>query len=159
MNRGNMPPPNKGIKGRMRESGVFRHRGTSCRTHSRAVRGGGLSPCAGPIPPHLLTCSSSAILHLTHLHYCYSSRGKRTCMSPHETRPDSSVETPEECRDPCQHTRGILRFQPLLQMRTSALAVTAEVSGEAPCKSHGDWTFLRQHERVPDVLVIILEEP
>ena len=92
-------------------------------------------------------------------HYCYSSRRKRTCMSPHETRPDSSVETPEECRDPCQHTRGILRFQPLLQMRTSALAVTAEVSGEAPCKSHGDWTFLRQHERVTEVPVVTREEP
>ena len=29
-------------------------------------------------------------------HYCYSSRGKWTCMSPQETRPDSSVETTEE---------------------------------------------------------------
>ena len=30
---------------------------------------------------------------------CYRSGGKRTCMSPLETRPDSPVETPEEPQD------------------------------------------------------------
>ena len=52
-------------------------------------------------------------------------------MSPQEMRPDSPVETPEEPRDPCQHWRGILRFQPQLQVRTSALAATREESREA----------------------------
>ena len=44
-------------------------------------------------------------------HCCYSSGGKRTCMPPLETRTDSPGETPEVPQDPCQHWRGILRFQ------------------------------------------------
>ena len=81
---------------------------------------------------------------------CYSSsRGERTCMSPHQTRPDSTVETPEVPRVPCQHRRGTLRFRPQLQMRTSALVATAEVSREAPCNSHGHWTFLRPTREGP----------
>ena len=75
-------------------------------------------------------------------------------MSPHEMRPDSTVETPGEPRDPCQHWRGTLRFQPQLQMRTSATAATAEECREALNNSHGEWTFMRPHERVPEVPVI-----
>ena len=41
-------------------------------------------------------------------HCFFSSRGKQTCMSPHETRPDSRVETPEESQDACWHWRGNL---------------------------------------------------
>ena len=92
-------------------------------------------------------------------HYRYSSRGKRTCMSPHETRPDSPVKTPEEPRNPCQHCRGNLRLQPQLQMMTVAAAATGEGSQEAPHNSHGDWTFLRPHEWVPEVPIITREEP
>ena len=44
-------------------------------------------------------------------HCCYSSRGKRTCMPPLETRTNSPGETPEVPQDPCQHWRGILRFR------------------------------------------------
>ena len=44
-------------------------------------------------------------------------------------------------------------------MRTSALALTGEESQEAPRNSHGDWTFLRQHEWVPEVPVITQKEP
>ena len=76
-----------------------------------------------------------------------------------ETRPDSPVETPEEPRDPCQHWRGTLRFRPQLQMSTSAPAAIAEESRETPCNSHGDWTFLRPHERVPEVPVVTQKEP
>ena len=36
---------------------------------------------------------------------------KATCMPPLETRTDSPGETPEVPQDPCQHWRGILRFQ------------------------------------------------
>ena len=39
------------------------------------------------------------------------SGGKRTCMTPLETRTDSPGETPEVPQDPCQHWRGILRFR------------------------------------------------
>ena len=42
-------------------------------------------------------------------------------MFPHETRPDSPVEIPEETRDPCRHGIGILRFQAQFQMKTLAL--------------------------------------
>ena len=44
-------------------------------------------------------------------------------------------------------------------MRTSAPAATAEESREAPLNSHGDWTFLRPDERVPEVHVLTREEP
>ena len=70
-------------------------------------------------------------------------------MFPHGTRTDSPLETPEEHRGPCRPCRGTLSFRPKLQMRTSALAVTAEESREAPHNLHGDWTSLRPHERVP----------
>ena len=46
-----------------------------------------------------------------------------------------------------------------LQMRTSAQAVTAEESREALCNSHGEWTFLRPQEQVPEVPVVTQEEP
>ena len=72
-------------------------------------------------------------------------------MPPHETRLDSPVETPEELRGPCLHWTGTLRSWPLIQMRTSALTVTTEESQEAPSNYHGDWTFLRPQEGVPDV--------
>ena len=91
--------------------------------------------------------------------HCYSSsRGNRTCMSPHETRHESPVETPEEPRDPVWPWRGNLKFWPELQMRTSAPAVTAEESLEALHNSHGHWTFLRPQERVPEVPIVTWEE-
>ena len=80
-------------------------------------------------------------------------------MSPHETRPDSPVETPEEPRDSCQRGLGTLRLWPQLQMRTSGPVVTAEESQEAPRNSHGDWTYLRPHERLPEVPDVTQEEP
>ena len=49
---------------------------------------------------------------------CYSSRGKRTCMSPLVTRTDSPGETPEVPQDPCQHWRGILRFRHRIHTRS-----------------------------------------
>ena len=77
------------------------------------------------------------------------------CISPHEARPDSPVETPEEPRDSCQRGLGTLRLWPQLQMRTSGPVVTAEESRVAPRNSHGDWTFRRTHEPVPEVPIVI----
>ena len=51
-------------------------------------------------------------------HCCYSSGGKRKCMTPLETRTDSPGETPEVAQDQCQHWRGILTFQHRLQARS-----------------------------------------
>ena len=64
-------------------------------------------------------------------------------MSPHETRPDSTVENPEEPQHPCNQGRGTLRFRPQLQMRISAPEMAAEESLEALRNSLGDWTFLK----------------
>ena len=76
--------------------------------------------------------------------HCFCSlSGERTCMSPHETRTDAPVETPEEPRDAWLYWRGNLRFRPQFQMRTLAPAETAEESREALGNSPGDWTFLR----------------
>ena len=44
--------------------------------------------------------------------------GKGTCMPPLESRTDSPEETPEVPQDPCQHWRGILRFQNQLHTRS-----------------------------------------
>ena len=44
-------------------------------------------------------------------------------------------------------------------MRITALAATGEESREASRNLHGDWTFLRPHEWVPEVPVITREEP
>ena len=44
-------------------------------------------------------------------------------------------------------------------MRTMAPAAAGEESLEAPRNSHGDRTFLRPHERVPEVPVVPREDP
>ena len=71
---------------------------------------------------------------------------------------DSPVDAPGELRDPCQPWRETLRFQPQLQMSTSAPTVTTEESRGAPRDSRGDWTSLRPHKRVPEVVVVTQEE-
>ena len=43
-------------------------------------------------------------------------------------------------------------------MRMLAPAAAEEQSRETPCDSHGDWSFLRPHEQVPEVPVIAREE-
>ena len=58
--------------------------------------------------------------------------GMRTCMLPLETRTDSPGETPEVPQDPCQHWRGILRFQHRLHTWSYAPASTGEEYREAP---------------------------
>ena len=90
-------------------------------------------------------------------------RGSLTLLFHLKRRADLHVSTQLEVsrgpRDPCQHWRITLRFQPQLHMRTLSLAATAEESREPSQNSHGDWAFLRPHERVPDVPVVTREEP
>ena len=76
-------------------------------------------------------------------------------MTPHETKPDSTVESPEGPREPCRQWRGTLRFQSQLQMRTMATAAIAEESRVAPCDLHGHCTFLKPQEWVPKVPSIL----
>ena len=113
--------------------------------------------CDSPIAP-LKKATVPYVNSTGSLTVFFSLRRKRTCMSPHKMRPDSPVETPEEPRDPCQHCRGNLRLQPQLQMMTVAAAATGEGSQEAPHNSHGDWTFLRQQEQVPEFPIVTREE-
>ena len=80
-------------------------------------------------------------------------------MAPHKTRPDSTLDAPEEPRDQCRPWRGTLRFRPQLQMRTLAPAATIEESQVVHRDSRGDWTSLRPHERVPEVPILTREEP
>ena len=80
-------------------------------------------------------------------------------MAPHETRPDSHVDAPEEPRDPCRPWSRNLSLRPHLQMRTSAPAATAEEFRGAPGDSHGDWASLRLHKWIPAVPVLTREEP
>ena len=75
-------------------------------------------------------------------------------MSPLEMRPDSLVETPEEPQHPYQHWKGNLRVLPQLQTPSKDPASTGEESRESPHNSHGDWPFLRPHERVPEVPIV-----
>ena len=61
---------------------------------------------------------------------------QRTCKPPHETWPDSPVETTRKQQDPCRPWRGTTRCRSQLQMRTLSTAATAEESQEGPCNSH-----------------------
>ena len=63
--------------------------------------------------------ATDPLIHATaSVHCCYRSGGKRTCMTPFETRTYSPGETPEVPQDPCQHWRGILRFRARLHTRS-----------------------------------------
>ena len=63
---------------------------------------------------------------------CYSSGGKRTCMPPLVTRTDYPGETPVVPQDPCQHWRGMFRFQHRIHTRSYAPASTGGECREAP---------------------------
>ena len=75
-------------------------------------------------------------------------------MPPHEMSTDSPGETPEVPQDPCQHWRGILRFQPNSTQGLRPRHRRERNSERPPCNSHGHWPFLRPPERVPEVPVV-----
>ena len=78
-------------------------------------------------------------------------------MPPHEMSTDSPGETPEVPQDPCQHWRGILRFQPNSTQGLRPRHRRERNSERPPCNSHGHWPFLRPPERVPEVPVVTRE--
>ena len=80
---------------------------------SRRCRG--LRSCLDTVPEPE---DSSRVLTWILGYCCYSSGGKRTCMPPLETRTDSPGETPQVPQNPCQHSRGILRFRHRVQTRS-----------------------------------------
>ena len=60
------------------------------------------------------------------------SRGKRSSIPQHKTRPDSSVPTLQRPCDRSHKWRGTLRFPPQLEMRTSSIVQNTVESREAP---------------------------
>ena len=85
---------------------------------------------------------------------CYpvnNSRGKRSSIPPHKTRPDSPVPT---LQGPCGRSlkwRGTLRFLPQLEMRLSSIAPNPEESREASPKSIVSLISQRHPEKLPEV--------
>ena len=71
--------------------------------------------------------------------------------APIQTRTDSPGETPEVPQDPCQHWRGILRFDTNSTQDLRRRHRRERNPERPPSNSHGDWPFLRPTERVPIV--------
>ena len=74
------------------------------------------------------------------------------------------VSTRDEALFPCGVSRGTPRFMSTLERKPQGPATsldedlvpgpTGEVCQDAPPNSHGNWPFLRPHERVPEVPVL-----
>ena len=75
-----------------------------------------------------------------------NSRGKRSYIPAHKTRPASSVSTLQGPCDPSQKWRGTLRFPPQLEMRPSIIAPNPVESREAPPNSTVSLTSQRHPE-------------
>ena len=85
---------------------------------------------------------------------CYpvnNSRGKRSSIPPHKTRPDSPVPTLQGPCDPNQKWRGTLRFLPPLEMRPSSIAPNPVDSRKATPNSTVYLTSQRHPEKLPEV--------
>ena len=84
-------------------------------------------------------------------HPVNNSRGKRSSIPPHKTRPDSPVPT---LQGPCnlsQKWRGTLRFLPDLKIRPSSIAANPVESREASPSSIVSLTSQRHPEKLPEV--------
>ena len=84
-------------------------------------------------------------------HSLNNSRGKRSSIPPHKTRPDSPVPT---LQGPCnlsQKWRGTLRFLPDLEIRPSSIAANPVESREASPSSIVSLTSQRHPEKLPEV--------
>ena len=85
---------------------------------------------------------------------CYpvnNSRGKRSSIPPHKTRPDSPVPTLQGPCDLSQKWRGTLRFLPDLEIRPSSIAANPVESREASPSSIVSLTSQRHTEKLPEV--------
>ena len=84
-------------------------------------------------------------------HPVNNSRGKRSSIPQHRTRPDSPVPTLQRPWDRSQKWRGTLRFLPQLEMRPSSIAPNPVESREAPPNSTVSLTSHRHPEKLPEV--------
>ena len=78
-------------------------------------------------------------------------------MPPLEPKALYPGETPEVSHDPCQHWRGIIRFLPDSTKGLTPRNRRERDPERPPSNSHGDWTFLKPPERVPEVSVVSRE--
>ena len=84
-------------------------------------------------------------------HPVNNSRGKRSSIPLHKTRPESPVPT---LQGPCDRSlkwRGTLRFLPQLEMSPSSIAPNPVESREAPPNSTVSLTSQRHPEKLPEV--------
>ena len=83
-------------------------------------------------------------------HPVNNSRGKRSSIPPHKTKPDSPVLTLQGPCDPSLKWRGTLRFLPQLEMRPSSTAPNPVESREAPPNSTVSLISQRHPEKLPE---------
>ena len=80
-----------------------------------------------------------------------NSRGKRSSIPQHKTRPDCPVPTLQGPYDWSQKWRGILRFLPQLEMRPSSIAPNPVEYREAPPKCTVSLISQKHPEKLPEV--------
>ena len=84
-------------------------------------------------------------------HPVNNSRGKRSSLPPHKTRPDSPVPTVQGPCDRSQKQRATLEFLPQLEIRPSSNAPNPVEYREAPHNSTVSLTSQRHAEKFPEI--------
>ena len=92
-------------------------------------------------------------------HPMNNSRGKRSSIPPHSTRPDSPIPTLQGPCDRSQKWRGTLRFLPPLRTMPSSIAPNPVESREVPPNSTVSLTSQRHPEKLPEVISASRENP
>ena len=108
----------------------------------------------GALTPPCIVWKKPQVPHTARQVACHSlnnSRGKRSSIPPHKTRPDSPVPTLQGPCDLSQKWRGTLRFLPDLEIRPSSIAANPVESREASPSSIVSLTSQRHTEKLPEV--------
>ena len=108
----------------------------------------------GALTPPCIVWKKPQVPHTARQVACHSlnnSRGKRSSIPPHKTRPDSPVPTLQGPCDLSQKWRGTLRFLPNLKIRPSSIAANPVESREASPSSIVSLTSQRHPEKLPEV--------
>ena len=108
----------------------------------------------GAVTPLCIVRKNLQVLHTARQVDCHpvnNSRGKRSSISPHKTRPDSPVPPLQGPWDRNQKWRGTLRILPQLEMRPSSIAPNPMEFREAPPNSTVSLTSKKHPDQVPEV--------
>ena len=106
----------------------------------------------GALTPQCIVRKNAQVPNTTRQVACQpmnNSRGKRSSIPQHKTRPDSPVQTLQGPCDRSQKWRGNLWFLPQLRTRPSSIAPNPVESREAPPNSIVFLTSHRHHEKLP----------